>query len=176
MKLKLLSLFFFVCFSCNSPHDEEPVKVQNEKAISEALIGVNQLMVKRNYQHIKNFVKRTGWEARETDRGIWMEILEDQPGEKISDGTNVRFVYSLRLIDGSEPYGISTLIPKTIVAGNSSLEPGLAYGLSFLSQGDSARMIIPPYLAFGNFGDSDKIPPDAILIYNVKILKVWGKD
>lgn len=176
MKVKILGLLILTFFSCNSRHEKEPVKVQDEKAVSEALVGVNQLLVKRNYQHIKNFVMRTGWEARETERGIWIEILDDISGNSITDGDKVKFEYSLKLINGSEPYGISTIIPKTITLGNSSLEPGLDYGLRMLSQGDSARMIIPPYLAFGNFGDSDKIPPDAILIYNVKIVKVWGKD
>ena len=41
-----------------------------------------------------------------------------------------------------------------------------------LKEGDAARFILPPYLAFGLLGDENKIPPRSTIVYNVEMLKL----
>ena len=167
----LIPALLFLFIGCR-PEPEKELNVPiNESVISEALIKVNSYMVKRNHQHIVNFVKRTGWNMMETDDGIWIEFLEKNSEQKLEMGNNFNMTYSLKLINGDEPLGEGMLIRRNATLGSSGIVTGLASGLSYMGIGDSARIIVPPYLAYGNFGDSEKIPPDAILIYHVKILK-----
>lgn len=171
MRIQVAAIFIILAIqACGMGEDPTPEKKVTDNQVSEALIRVNQYMVKKNHQHISNFVRRTGWDMKETDRGIWIEIFDPSNRKKIMDGDRIQIEYSLKLINGYEPYGKGDILEKSVVIGNTSIETGLDNALRMMSRGDSARIIVPPYLAYGNFGDSGKIPPDAILIYNVKVL------
>jgi FKBP-type peptidyl-prolyl cis-trans isomerase len=49
---------------------------------------------------------------------------------------------------------------------------GLQQGLLNRRGGDKLRFIFPPHMAYGLLGDRDKIPPRALLIFNVEILAI----
>jgi FKBP-type peptidyl-prolyl cis-trans isomerase len=164
-------LIVFLYAACRSGSEQEVNLPVNESVITEALIDINSYMVKRNHQHIVNFVKRSGWDMNESPDGIWFEFLQENSGSRLRTGDNINIEYTLKLINGDEPLGHNRVIRRNVTLGSSGIVSGLSAGLNYMCPGDSARIIVPPYLAYGNFGDSDKIPPDAILIYNVKILK-----
>lgn len=172
--MKNAVIFLIIVFSFQSCRNNEPLnkmQIPDESYITDALIKVNSYLVKRNQQHIRNFIKRTGWEMNETRNGIWMEILEKNSIQKCVDNDQVEIRYSIQLLSGKMITEPGNDIQKMVTLGRSSIESGLDYALRNMGKGDSARLIIPPYLAFGNFGDSGKIPPDAILIYYLKIIK-----
>ena len=50
--------------------------------------------------------------------------------------------------------------------------PGLRYGIVGMLEGGIRKLKISPHLAFGEKGIEDKIPPNAVIICNVKLLKI----
>ncbi len=164
-----LSILFTAC----RPETQVPSnRVAKERQMSNELIKINHYVVKRNQELITNFVRRTGWDMHTTGTGLWYMITVHGQGPEVKNGEVVVLSYRILLLDGEVIDSASAAHPKSFVVGHGGVEAGLEEGVKLLHQGDSARLILPPHLAHGNFGDSEKIPPLAILIYELKVLAV----
>ena len=137
-----------------------------------ALLNMNNYVVKRNQELIKQFVKRTGIEMQETGSGLWYGIYENSKGNPVKNGDIVELSYKLLLLDGTLIDSSGNKNPKVFRVGKGGVEAGLEEGALLLHVGDRARLIIPPHLAFGNFGDEKRIPPGAFLFYDLYVTGV----
>ncbi len=54
----------------------------------------------------------------------------------------------------------------------SEVESGLHHGVKHLSVGDKAKFILPSHLAFGTYGDGEKIPSKATLLYDLELIEI----
>ncbi|MEX0987868.1 MAG: FKBP-type peptidyl-prolyl cis-trans isomerase [Bacteroidales bacterium] len=156
--------------ACNSPVQEKPI--DTDKVIRKSLIETNKYMRERNRELIMAFLNRAEWDMTETPTGLWYMIMVQGDGETVQKGKQVIFAYETRLLSGKICYSADTLTPKKIVVGKGNIETGLEEGLLMLREGSRARFIIPPYLAHGNFGDSQNIPGSAVLITEIQVLEV----
>lgn len=50
--------------------------------------------------------------------------------------------------------------------------PGISEGLQLMQEGARFEFVVPPELAWGKKGVGDKIGPNAVLIFDVRLLKV----
>jgi peptidyl-prolyl cis-trans isomerase A (cyclophilin A) len=115
-----------------------------------------------------------------------MYILEDVgSGEKPAEGTKVNIDYAGYLVDGTlfdtsledkakeagiynpqRPYG-----PMPMEYGmRAQVIPGFKEGISMLNVGGKAKLIIPPYLGYGDAGAGNVIPPNSWIIFDVEII------
>lgn len=172
MKYSYLIFLAILIGSCKQEKTKTAPPFMGEKEVTSALIDVNRSIIKRNRDHISNFIKRTGWNLQETENGIWFGLLEAGDGPAVKDKDQIEYIYKLRLIDGSYPNKTDAARLISISVGSGGVESGLEKGLKLMSEGDSARIIVPPFFAHGNFGNQDNIPPGAILIFDVKLLKI----
>jgi FKBP-type peptidyl-prolyl cis-trans isomerase len=62
--------------------------------------------------------------------------------------------------------------PIQFTLGTGQVIPGWDEGISLLREGDKARFVIPPQLAYGSAGAGGVIPPDAVLIFEVELMAV----
>jgi FKBP-type peptidyl-prolyl cis-trans isomerase len=108
----------------------------------------------------------------ETATGLWYMIEEPGKGNHVLKDKYISYAYTSKLIDGTFCYSVDTINPKKIVVGKGNVEAGLEEGLLLLREGSRAKFIIPPYLAYGNFGDMEKIPGSSILLLEVSVLSV----
>ena len=145
------------------PADQLPI----EKRKQEALVKINNYVVKRNQELIGQFVKRTGLNLIQTGSGLWYGIQTAGTGKPATLGENVEISYTLKLLDGTLIDSIIASNPKVFTVGKGEVEAGLDEGILLLHKGDHAWFIIPPHLAYGNFGDQKKIPPGAFLFYDL---------
>ncbi len=89
------------------------------------------------------------------------EIVHVYYEGKLPDGK----VFDKRLEkDGQEPISFPLATGRVI--------PGWDEGVQLLGEGESARFIIPPHLAYGDRGAGGVIPPNAILIFDVTLAKI----
>ncbi|MCB9013975.1 MAG: FKBP-type peptidyl-prolyl cis-trans isomerase [Bacteroidales bacterium] len=175
--MKRYSIYFFglilLLTSCRHNVQEAPRDLDAEAGRKkEKLIDINNYVARRNNEMIARFVKRTNLNMKETGSGLWYGIYFKGKGREVKSGNIVKMSYSLRLLDGTPIDSAGSDHPKIFRTGKGGVESGLEEGVMLLHQGDSARFIIPPHLAYGNFGNQEKIPPGAFLFYDVYLSEV----
>lgn len=180
--LSIISIcfIFIVCFSCKSGQQRTDRQVVSEPPNQDQLVDMNRMLIRRDATTIRDYAQRQGWNLTETGTGLFYQILEsDRPGaassKPVESGDRVKLSFSVHLIDGTFCYSSRLQGPKLFIVDKSEAEQGLHQAVKLLAPGDSARFIIPPYLAFGLVGDGNKIPGRAILVYNVRLESV-GQD
>ena len=169
----ILFVAFAVFSSCQSTVQKAPADTFGAERIKqETLINMNTYVARRNQELIERFVSRTGLNLKVTGSGLWYGIYSFGTGVQAVSGNTVEIIYKLKLLDGTDIDSVTERKPKIFKLGKGGLEAGIEEGILLLHQGDSALFIIPPHLAFGNFGDQQKIPPGAILFYDLYLVSV----
>lgn len=143
-----------------------PDQVRND------MTEMNRYFVQKDREIIQNYIERKDLSMKESSTGLWYLIKKDGSGELIKDNDKVTIAYECALLDGTTCYSSDVLGPKEIVPGKTGIEQGLYEGLRMLKPGAEAVFIIPPFLAHGLIGDGNKIPPRAILVYDIRVLAV----
>ncbi len=143
-----------------------------QKSPEKSLEKVNRYLLKVENQEINDYVQRHRWNMETTGSGLRYQIVKKGRGRAIKKGDRVALKYNTFLINGRMIYSSVKLGPKIFEVGHGGVETGLEEAVMHLHKGDKANIIIPSFLAFGLNGDGDKIPPRAIVIYNVEVLDV----
>jgi FKBP-type peptidyl-prolyl cis-trans isomerase FkpA len=166
-----LLLFATLMSSCTHRNNENE-KLRHELQKKDAMLRVNRYLANQDQEKIKSYIKRHQLDMKTTQTGLWCAIFKTGEEKIISRGQRVTIKYKISLLDGSLCYESKPGQPKTFTTGEGGVESGLEEGILLLHKGDVARLIIPPYLAHGLLGDDDKIPPRAIIVYDVEVLNV----
>ncbi|XP_064108647.1 peptidyl-prolyl cis-trans isomerase FKBP9-like [Macrobrachium nipponense] len=90
---------------------------------------------------------------------------------KVGDSVSVHYMgqlTNLKTFDSS----LSRDEPFVFTLGEGQVIPGWDQGIVGMCVGESRRLIIPPDLAYGASGVGDVIPPNAVLIFSVQLLKI----
>jgi len=165
-------IFIFSTFYHSHQKPEEPKSSMNEERTRKSLEDVNKFLVQKDEERIQSFVRRRNWNMQKTGSGLWYKIDENKEGPEVKDGDYVKLDYEIRLLDGTLCYTSDSTGPKIFRVGATEEVTGLHEGLKLLSQGDRARLIVPPHLAHGLLGDSQRIPARAILVYELTVREV----
>ena len=163
--LILLVLFLVMCNNKNNSRQEGARPGMDEMA------DLNRYFVQKDRERIQNYIERKNITMSESPTGLWYQLLKEGEGSFFKDGEKIVMDYTCSLLDGTECYTSKDSGPREIVLGRSELEAGLNEGLRLLKPGGEAIFILPPFLSFGLIGDGKKIPPRAIVVYNVNIQK-----
>lgn len=180
MYFKKQHIHFFIIFlillaGCQNRPYHYKEKEKTGESQKEALLRVNKFLVKKDREMIQKFADRRGWDLKTTERGLYYQIYQHGNGPEATHGAEVTISYTLQLLDGTfiTPEGKRT--SKILHLGSDDNESGLYEGLLLMHAGDEARFIIPPHLGQGLLGSNKKIPPRAVLIYDVKLESVKAK-
>ncbi len=108
-----------------------------------------------------------------TPNGVYYKITEVGNGKKAENGYTVHVHYQGRLTNGtifddSNKRGN----PIDFVLGAGQVIRGWDEGIAQLKEGAEATLIIPPEMGYGSAGAGGVIPPDAWLVFDVKLVKV----
>lgn len=107
-----------------------------------------------------------------TDSGLQVLEVVAGDGPTPQEGDLVTMDFSGTLPDGTlfgDSY--SSGQPITVVYGSGQLLPGWEEGLGLMKEGGTAKMVLPPELAFGETG-MGMIPPNSEVILDVELLSV----
>jgi len=127
---------------------------------------------------LENEIKTLAEGYEKTDSGLRYKMIEENPeGETPKAGEFVRVHYNGMLTDGTKfDSSYDRGQPLAFPVGVGKVIPGWDEGIRLLKTGEKARLIIPPYLAYGERGaGGGKIPPNAILIFDVELVGI-GKE
>jgi hypothetical protein len=159
-----------IFFSCTNSPRELKTKETDQK--SEDLIKINKYLVGKDADIIKGYIGRRKWNMQITQSGLRYMIYEQGKGAKVQTGNKVALKYTVSLLDGTLCYSSDKDGLKSFVVGKGGIETGLEEGVRLMHQGDKARFIMMPHLAFGLVGDGNLIPARAIIIYETELIKI----
>jgi peptidylprolyl isomerase len=113
----------------------------------------------------------SGFES--TESGLRYNVTKEGEGKKATKGANVSVHYKGSLVSGEvfdDSYRRNQ--PISFPVGIGQVIPGWDEGICLLKEGDEATLIIPPQLGYGSAGAGGVIPPNAWLIFEVKLVSV----
>jgi FKBP-type peptidyl-prolyl cis-trans isomerase FkpA len=165
------AICFLYLFGCG--WRDHPVQQNNNSDRSkEQLIGANKHLLERDAELIESFIKRRNWNMKSTKSGLYYSIDEVGDGEIAQRGDIISLRYKVSLLDGTLCYSSDINGPLVFKIGQGGIEAGIEEASLMLSTGDKARLILPPFLAHGLTGDQDKIPPRAVIVYELEVLSL----
>jgi len=171
-------LILTLLISCqNEEKDKTTLISQKEKKQKkEMLKSANKGLLKVYDQRVDGFAKRRKWNLIKTETGFWYEIYKQGNGPAVETGKEVSLDYTLMLLDCTVCYTSDSLGVKRFLVGQGGVESGLEEAVLHLHEGDKARIVLPPYKAWGVPGDGDKIPALSIIVYIVEVVKVHNEE
>lgn len=107
-----------------------------------------------------------------TDSGLQYQIIERGTGPSPSELATITVHQRCWLVNGSvieDTYREN----KTSEVILSELIEGYREGVLLMNKGARYKFFIPPDLAWGKKGTGNKIPPNAVLIFDVRLVDFW---
>ena len=161
------------CASNDGKHEEikdpySKVKAENQ----ESSIKVNGDMIQVNRDVIDKYIQRHKWEMQETETGLYYMIYSKTTDAEVNSGDIVEFSFKTSLMNGDVLYDSESTGNRKMKIDMNQEESGLNEGLKLMRKGEKAYFILPPHLAFGVAGDSYKIPPYSVLVYDVEVVDI----
>jgi FKBP-type peptidyl-prolyl cis-trans isomerase len=116
-------------------------------------------------KQIEQTIQENGWYMERSESGLYLEILEQGNGEPIPIDAHILVTYKGTLLNGQS---FDQTGEKPVSLHTRTLIEGWREALLTLEIGSSARVVVPPQLAYKN-QDSPKIPKNSILVFEMKI-------
>ena len=151
------------------------------KAFAEARMKDMQAQYEKeiaaNAEAGKKFLDENGKKegVKTTKTGLQYKVEKEGKGAKPTEKDSVVVHYEGRLLDGT--VFDSSLERKEPVSFNvTDVIPGWVEGLQLMPEGSKYTFYIPSDLAYGETGAPPSIPPNAVLTFDVELLKVGSAD
>lgn len=111
--------------------------------------------------------------VKHTESGFWYHV--DYEGDSaIPSGAIVDVVVKEMLTDGTVINDMETT-GATLSQAIDDFPPLFKEAISLLKNHGSITMVIPPALAYGEKGYPPKVPPDATMVYQLRIAEMYPK-
>ena len=110
-------------------------------------------------------------EVKTTASGLQYEVLQEGTGAQPGPNDQVTVHYTGKLLDGTVfDSSVDRGAPATF--GVTQVIPGWVEALQMMKEGAKWRLFIPSALAYGPNGAGGVIGPNAMLIFDVELIKV----
>ena len=108
-----------------------------------------------------------------TDSGLQYVEIEVGSGPVPKKGDKVTVHYAGQLEDGTMfDSSHSRGKPIEFTLGVGQVIAGWDEGIGMMKEGGKATLIIPPQLGYGSRGAGGVIPPNAVLVFDVELVRV----
>lgn len=166
----VVTIWLALFSSCDQKNSSDHVHQQRTVNLEET----GRRKVEIEEIQIEKYIERRGWDVLETGTGLRIHFLSDtsKGTRKPVKGDWVKVAYKMELINGREVYNADETNPAEFRVDMDEVERGVHEGIKHLSTGDSAVFILPSALGHGVTGNRDRIPGDATLIVNIKLLAI----
>ena len=118
---------------------------------------------------IQKYLADNSLEAEKTESGLYYVITESKESDKPQAGDRVEVNYKGYLLSG-DMFDQSRGKPFGFQIGTGQVIQGWDEGIALLGKGDKATLLIPSHLAYGFRGAGAKIPPFAVLRFEVELV------
>ena len=108
----------------------------------------------------------------EAPSGLQYAVVEEVSGDQPESHHNVIIHQRCQLLNGKVIIDTYRENEPSEVAVDELIE-GYREGLLLMRKGSRYKFFIPPELAWGKKGSRSKIPPNAVLIFDVRLIDFW---
>jgi FKBP-type peptidyl-prolyl cis-trans isomerase len=151
--------------------DVEKHQPINPVDIQKQLLDANIKALALESKQIDNYVDSNKLNVIKTQTGLRYDIYTNIEGEEIKNEQIAVVKYTVNLLNGKECYSTQDKVEEFKV-GKDYVESGLHEGITYMSEGDKAIIIIPSHLAHGLAGDFKKIPIRSTIVYNIELIAI----
>ncbi len=109
--------------------------------------------------------------VNETDSGLQYKVIESSNGAKPDEWSTVEIHQRALLLNGTLLEDTYRMNQTSTVKMNELIE-GLQEGLQMMSVGSRFKFWVPSDLAWGKKGTSNKIPPNAVLYFDIRLVSI----
>ena len=152
--------------------DEEGY-MEEQMLVEERRLRANELKAAQEDINLEEYLQEQGIEETPRESGLVYIEKEAGTGPRVQSGDMVAVHYEGRLLDGTVfDSSIERGEPIEIRIGMGQVIPGWDEGITLMREGGKARLIIPSYLAYGDRGAGNIIPPFATLVFDVEVTEI----
>jgi gliding motility-associated peptidyl-prolyl isomerase len=169
-------LLFVIClgltfFGCKSPEARQPESVKTGSFIKESAQRNKKLNEHERKQIEALIESRAETNFIASENGFWyhytIKVEKDTIMPKFGD--SLEYTYSVSDLEGIEIYSRKQVGLKTYIMDQEELFSGLREGLKLMKPTENVTFIFPSQIAFGYYGDENKIGTNVPLIYDVTL-------
>lgn len=159
MRNFLVFFVFAALVSCQSPEPRTPLVKTSGHFLKESVMR-NKAVQEKEENQIKEIIQKdTANIYIMSSYGFWYSYQKQNEDEhKTPDfGDLVKFKYSISTIDGTLIYAENEIGIREYYMDKEDIFTGLRLALKLMKAGETATFYLPSYMAFGYYGDNDKI-------------------
>ncbi len=108
----------------------------------------------------------------ETDSGMQYQVIEEGDGLIPDQNASITVHQRCWLVNGNVIEDTYKENEPSEVKVNELIE-GYREGIQLMKKGSRYKFFIPPELAWGKKGTGAKIPPNSVLIFDVRLVDFW---
>lgn len=125
---------------------------------------------RRQLELAKEFLDENGKRSDvvTTGSGLQYRIIEEGSGPSPRASDTVRVTYKLKLSDGTILHEVSEPVDFKL----TNATRGWIEGVTLMNPGAHYELFVPSDLAYGPDGIPGKIPPNAVMVYDVKLVEI----
>lgn len=171
---QIIIILIFCAFgsSCKSDSSRK-TKQLDFKSTNQQLEHINKLLAQKDREEIEAYIERHELEGvQENKAGLFYLIWGKPTGEQVETHDIVVINYTVSLLDGTKCYSTRFGPKKEFLVGKGGVESGLEMAILLMKEGQHGKFIFPSHLGHGIIGDNNKIPPLAVLVFDVDLLTV----
>lgn len=133
----------------------------------------NKAMAEKAEAEAKKALEELKAGMQVTESGLYYKITKKTEGKTAKAGDNVQVHYAGKLTNGTEfDSSFKRGEPLEFPVGTGRVIKGWDEGILLLKEGETATLLIPPAMGYGERGAGGVIPPNAWLIFDVELVKV----
>lgn len=133
----------------------------------------NKVMAEKAEAEAKKALEELKAGMQVTESGLYYKITKKTDGKAAKAGDNVKVHYAGKLTNGEEfDSSFKRNEPLEFPVGTGRVIKGWDEGILLLKEGETATLLIPPAMGYGERGAGGVIPPNAWLIFDVELVKV----
>ncbi len=120
---------------------------------------------------LETYIRQNNLDVQTKGDGLYYSFEKSGNGEQPKSRDYVMVNYVGKLMDGTI-FDESGEEPFIFQLGYRQVIKGWEKGIPHFSVGSKGKLFVPPNLGYGKSGAGKIIPPDAVLIYEIELLKI----
>jgi len=170
LKYIIAIITIFALTACKNKVVQYPVSYEDDRAkFMEFSQDRNKQILNEDNELIQNYIDSLNLEFKRTSYGFWISNSGESTPTMAKTGDVVKYEYEVLNFDHEVIYSEEENGEQTIMMGHADIPRGIQIALQMIEKGDSATVLLPSFLAYGGYGDRNKIQGNEPLIFKIQI-------